>query len=265
LLPCFLAVIQFLHFSGSKDANIKLWDLSAEACRLTFEGHKKDVSCLAVTSDNKLFVSGSTDFTLKIWSAENPESIHTIRDYNDSITDVVMTTDNRFFIAGSHESKKQLRMWDIKSGEYVMSFDGHNHAVMHLQLLRAHDILVSSSRDGTVKIWDINTGAMMSSFDFQSQVKYYDCALDKEDHYSLIAVTKSGTVGVVTLWNPQPHANVVTLPKSDPGKSKALEKEDEEINEFQELRNDPGNYIKFNGNSSSCGKYCCRCCKCVMQ
>lgn len=256
-----------LHILGSKDTTIKLWDVSSEECQLTFQGHKKDIACLAVTSDNKYFVSGSNDFTLKIWLTGNPESIHTIVDYNDSITDVVMTTDICFVIAGSHESKKQLRMWDIKSAECVMSFEGHSHAIMRLRILRAHNFLVSSSRDGTVKIWDIKTGAMLNSFDFQSQVKHFDCALESENHYSIIAVTKSGTVGFMKLWNPKEHTDVVTLPKSDPVKMKALEtttdNKDGEANQSQERilidRGDSGHEIKF-----SQGRKCCKCCKCAL-
>ncbi|KAK3733109.1 hypothetical protein QZH41_007442 [Actinostola sp. cb2023] len=191
---------------GSKDSTIKLWNLTTEECEATFEGHKKDVSCLVATADNKTFVSGSTDFTVKIWSTDHREPIHTVVEYNDSITDIVMTTDNRCVIAGSHESKLQLRMWDIKTGACVKSFHGHTHAVMRVNIVRAHDMLLSSSRDGTLNVWDIASGTLLSSFDFQSQVKHFDFSPESENHYSLIAATKSGTVGIIKLWNPHQHA-----------------------------------------------------------
>lgn len=198
--------------SGSKDKTLRLWNLQKQSCEQIFSGHTGDVGCLASTDDNTIVVSGSGDHTICVWSTDSGECLHTIEGHHDSIKCLGITSDNRFAIAGSHEGKDQLLMWDLSNGNCVRKFIGHTHAVMNLQLLSRASrdtalgpcvedihVLMTSSRDGTIKVWDMASGKLVTSFDFQSQVKYFD-AHSADDGYSVILVTKSGTVSVLKLF-----------------------------------------------------------------
>lgn len=186
-----------LAISGSKDKTVRLWNLQTKSCERIFEGHTGVVGCLASTSDNKTIVSGSGDFTLKIWNTERGECLYTLQGHNDAIKCIGITADDRFAIAGSHEGKDQLLLWNLKDGGCARKFTGHTHAVMHLKVL-PNNMMVTSSRDGTIKLWNIQSGELVNSFDFQSQVKYFD-AHRADDGYSVILVTKSGTVSILKL------------------------------------------------------------------
>lgn len=189
--------------------------MQKKSCEQIFSGHTGDVGCLASTDDNTIVVSGSGDHTICVWSTDSGECLRTIDGHHDSIKCLGITSDNRFAIAGSHEGKDQLLMWDLSNGNCVRKFIGHTHAVMNLQLLSRDSrdtasgpcvegihVLMTSSRDGTIKAWDIASGKLVTSFDFQSQVKYFD-AHSADDGYSVILVTKSGTVSVLKLFYPE--------------------------------------------------------------
>jgi len=199
--------------SGSKDKTVRMWNLITKSCERTFTGHRSGVGCLASTSDNKIIVSGSGDFTIRVWNAETGECKHILDGHHDSIKCLGITDDNRFAIAGSHEGKDQLLLWDLTEGTCARKFIGHTHAVMNLEILPRNKhlsksrggqsrVLVTSSRDGTIKAWEMASGKLIYSFDFQSQVKYFD-AHPTEDGYSVMLVTKSGTVSVLKLYFPK--------------------------------------------------------------
>ena len=188
--------------SGSKDATVRQWNVQTMSCERVFEGHKGPVGCVASTSDNTAIVSGSGDFTINVWSVETGECINTLEGHHDTIKCIGITQDDQYAIAGSHEGKGQLRLWDIKTGSCACVFEGHSHAVMNLRVL-PHQLVVTSSRDGTIKVWNILNGQLLNSFDFQSQVKYFAIQPAQSDGYSVILVTKSGTVSILKLYLPR--------------------------------------------------------------
>ncbi|EDO31117.1 predicted protein, partial [Nematostella vectensis] len=190
--------------SGSADgtdSTIRLWDLTKGECKQVMQGHTNEVLCLSVTSNDKTIVSGSNDFTARVWNVATGKCVSTVK-FQDSVMCVTITNDDCCFIVGSHTNHQQLRMFDISSGKLVKDLNAHTHAVMRIELLRAHNMLVSSSRDGTVKVWDVANAHVIDSFDFQSQVRNFD-VMPHEDGYVLLVMTKSGTVAILKLLVPK--------------------------------------------------------------
>lgn len=235
-----------LAISGSKDKTVRLWNLQTKSCERIFEGHTGVVERLGSTSDNKTIVSGSGDFTLKIWNTEKGDCLYTLKGHNDSIKCIGITDDNHFAIAGSHEGKDQLLLWNLKDGGCARKFTGHTHAVMHLKVL-PNNVMITSSRDGTIKLWNIQSGELINSFDFQSQVKYFD-AHRAGDGYSIILVTKSGTVSILTLL----------ISSTETEESFSSTKGHTSVNEESFA-------TKATPSESGCCSASCRCCRCCQK
>ena len=53
--------------SGSFNKEIKVWDSNTGDIVRTLEGHKREVTSVAISPDGKYIVSGSNDRTVKIW------------------------------------------------------------------------------------------------------------------------------------------------------------------------------------------------------
>ena len=245
VLCLFLAFNDSHVVSGSKDKSVRLWNLESATCEHVFEGHQGAVGCVTATTDGKAILSGSGDSTLKVWSVQKRECLHTLR-YNDSVKCIAVPADQQYAVAGSHEGKDQLRMWNIGSGECVRSFQGHVHAVMNVTMLPRDRMMISSSRDGTLKVWGVTTGDLIGSFDFQSQVKHFAVSL-AGNNYSVIAVTKSGTVALLDLNIPGKSS-----PSQFPGKELEIKEDVEDMVDVP--------------HGDRCRKCCsCKCCtKCVV-
>lgn len=98
--------------SGSMDSYVKIWDLNTGACLHTLEGHSMLVGLLDLR-DQRL-VSAAADSTLRIWDPENGKCRHTLMAHTGAIT--CFQHDGRKVISGS---EKNVKMWDIRTGEWV--------------------------------------------------------------------------------------------------------------------------------------------------
>ena len=57
-------------FSGSRDCDAKLWDLTTMSCQRTLAGHRDEVLCITVlvsTHHCGVLATGCEDGTVKIW------------------------------------------------------------------------------------------------------------------------------------------------------------------------------------------------------
>ena len=109
---------------GASDGSIRLWSLSDLDCDVTFRGHKRDVTALRFSQDGSLLVSGGRDADVVVWDVVAESGLTRLRGHRDQITDVVI-------------------------------IDGKMHKSAELFGRK----VVSTSKDGYVKVWDLGTRA----------------------------------------------------------------------------------------------------------
>ena len=68
-----------------------------------------------------------------------------------AINDVLYTPDGNYVIAASAD--KNIGVWDASSGTQVNTLIGHSDAVLSLSISHDGKLLVSSSKDGTIRLW----------------------------------------------------------------------------------------------------------------
>jgi WD40 repeat protein len=65
-----LAIMGDTLVSGSKDKNLRFWDMNTSLCKTTtYNAHKDFITCMA--QDKKYIYSGCKDGTIKAWEAPN--------------------------------------------------------------------------------------------------------------------------------------------------------------------------------------------------
>jgi len=58
--------------------------------------------------------------------------------------------------SGSYD--QTVRLWDIRSGEYLKTWQGHNSSFDSVAFSPLGEIFASTGYDETVRLWDIHTG-----------------------------------------------------------------------------------------------------------
>jgi len=105
-----------------------------------------------------------------IFYGQKPELKLQIGHTND-ITSVCFSPDGQFALSGSDD--QTLKLWDIKSGREIRSFEGHSDIVTSVCFSPDGLYALSGSFDKTLKLWDIKSGREIRSF--EGHLSYVDC------------------------------------------------------------------------------------------
>jgi platelet-activating factor acetylhydrolase IB subunit alpha len=152
--------------SNRKNIDPTTWLPKAPA-RHTLESHRDTINCVAFHPIFSSVASGSDDCTIKIWDWEMGESERTIKGHTRAVLDMDFGGPRGAILLASCSSDLSIKLWD-PSDEYknIRTLLGHDHSVSAVRFIpsgaagapQSGNLLVSASRDKTLKIWDVTNG-----------------------------------------------------------------------------------------------------------
>lgn len=120
----------------------------------TLHGHFDSVYCIQF--DRKRLVSGSRDQTIKIWDMEGFSTARSLVGHTGSV--LCLQFEQNLLVTGSSDST--VMVWDMELYQRKQVLLGHSSGVLDVALQRLKDsfVLVSCSKDATIKVWDYING-----------------------------------------------------------------------------------------------------------
>mmetsp|Transcript_73987 Transcript_73987/g.154245 ORF Transcript_73987/g.154245 Transcript_73987/m.154245 type:complete len:483 (-) Transcript_73987:387-1835(-) len=149
-----------LLLSGGYDATIKSWSLHGERCEATLRGHDGWVTAMQCMQHRPRLISGSSDGMLKIWSLEDFRCTHTAQPPNSSTrhsTNGMALLEGHNSIVCAHSGMQELLQSDLETMVPVAIHQGHTQDIYSVHAEEGSRMLVSGSKDRTVRIWDART------------------------------------------------------------------------------------------------------------
>ncbi|KAI9673205.1 MAG: protein with putative role during mitosis [Caeruleum heppii] len=141
--------------------------LPRSPARHTLQSHRLPVTCVAFHPIFSSLASGSEDTTIKIWDWELGEQEQTIKGHTKAVLDVDFGGPRGGTLLASCSSDLTIKLWD-PSDEYknIRTLPGHDHSVSAVRFVpsgaagspASGNLLVSASRDKSLRIWDVSTG-----------------------------------------------------------------------------------------------------------
>ncbi|GAM52755.1 hypothetical protein EBME_1218 [bacterium endosymbiont of Mortierella elongata FMR23-6] len=152
--------------SGSDDQTVRLWDTErGQELTLCRQLHGGKVSSVTFSSKGNLLASGSEDMTVRLWSVEESgeelptrqlHSIHELEGHTSAVMSVSFSPDGNLLASGSND--RTVRLWSVKSGETLYTFEGHGSLVDSVAFsLPDGQFLASGSADRTVRLWRVES------------------------------------------------------------------------------------------------------------
>lgn len=135
--------------------------------RHTLESHRDSITCVAFHPVFSTLASGSEDCTIKIWDWELGELERTIKGHTKAVSDIDFGGPQGATLLASCSNDLTIKLWD-PSDDYknIRTLPGHDHSVSAVRFIPSGaagapgsgNLLVSASRDKTLRIWNVTTG-----------------------------------------------------------------------------------------------------------
>lgn len=141
--------------------------LPRSPARHTLESHREGVTCVAFHPIFSSLASGSEDYTIKIWDWELGELERTVKGHTKTVLDVDFGGPRGGTLLASCSSDLTIKLWDPSDGyKIIRTLPGHDHSVSTIRFIpsgaagfpASGNLLVSASRDKSLRIWDVSTG-----------------------------------------------------------------------------------------------------------
>ncbi|KAI9717128.1 MAG: protein with putative role during mitosis [Candelaria pacifica] len=141
--------------------------LPRSPARHVLQSHRQPVTCVAFHPIFSSLASGSEDTMIKVWDWELGELERTVKGHTKAVLDVDYGGPRGGTLLASCSSDLTIKLWD-PSDEYknIRTLPGHDHSVSAIRFVPSGvagspltgNLLVSASRDKTLRIWDVSTG-----------------------------------------------------------------------------------------------------------
>lgn len=154
--------------TASTDATLCLWTLAGELVR-TLTGHTQAVRAIAFSPTGQLLASGGEDKTIRLWDVASGQCIQVLAGHSWSISALVFASD-RILISSSWD--KTIKVWQLDTGKSMAQLVGHTDSITSMAVQPSHlvngrpiahllgnAVLVSGSRDQTIKRWQFSTSS----------------------------------------------------------------------------------------------------------
>ncbi len=152
--------------SAGADSTIKLWHVGAQDLIDILHKHNGMVRCVAFTPDGRMLATGGDDRTIMFWDLMQRQVATALSLEDTAAHSLALSPDGQTLITGSYRKIKVWRMSQQEAEiplvpELLHSFTGHSHIVRSLAVSTDGKILVSGSRDKTIKIWHLENGELL--------------------------------------------------------------------------------------------------------
>ncbi|MBF0441072.1 MAG: hypothetical protein HQK54_04140 [Oligoflexales bacterium] len=158
-----------------------------------FDRHHERIIAMAMSKDESLLFTGDND-GLVIMSDLNKKAYLRSFVHDRPIHALVATYDRKYLFASV--SWGPIKMWDIGTGQFLASLDGHENDAGQIVVTPDSDFIVSGGRDRKVIIWDVKSK------------KHVTTLLGHEYNVTSLAITPDGEEiaiagrdGLIKVWN----------------------------------------------------------------
>ena len=157
--------------SGGNNNKIILWDTENKTELTTFRGHTKSVMSVVFSPDGQLLASASHDGYVRLWSVSSRRSLPSLF-HGGWVRAIAFSPDSKTIVSGGGDQIGSIALWDVTNSRRIKEFSGHRDIVESIGFSPDGQMLVSTSRDRTVKLWDVGSQKIFNSLTKHKNVVY---------------------------------------------------------------------------------------------
>jgi WD40 repeat protein len=192
--------------SASSDATVRLWDSVTGAPVCVLSGHSRRVRAVVFSPDGKRLATAGEDRSVKVWDPATGTLLRTLTGHAGPVLGLAFAPGGQTLAACTADTERvitrepgEIKLWDLRSGEEVMSLRGHLGGVAGVAFSPDGRRLASGGDDDRVKLWDPSTGQEVLTL--YEHVGPVTAVAFSPDGHRLASASFDGNV---MLWNGAP-------------------------------------------------------------
>ena len=143
---------KMVAFQGGHSGS-HIWDYETQQ-EITPEYHKRNSSAISFSPDNMMLVIAYHD-QIVLWDIVENEFNERGSMKTGITEEITFSPDGKFIISASaHGWEDPIKVWDVETGNELLSLNGHTEKIYVLRFSHNGKILATGSMDGTILLWD---------------------------------------------------------------------------------------------------------------
>lgn len=189
--------------SGSGDATIRIWDVTAASELAVFNGHRDKVYSVAFSHDPEKLVlaSSSWDKSIRLWDVQESCTLDELLNNESAVTDLTFSPAGRYLVSAAEDHR--LRRWEIHedyAGGAVRRVGGA--ATLLSLAFTPHDsLLIFGAEDDFIRLWDMGSGRISELAGHHGDGS--SVAISRDGNY----LASGSSDGRIRLWNLKARAS----------------------------------------------------------
>ena len=110
-----------------------------------------------------------------------------------AVVSIAISPDSNYVATGSKD--KSVKLWDLRSGKEVRSFQGHEHTVNTLNFSTDGKLLISGSYDKSTRVWEVATGKELFAIPNPDNGIVTDVIFDPKNRFFVVAANSTSGYG----------------------------------------------------------------------
>ena len=136
-------------YVGDADGNLSVWNSNDFELLIYLPFDCGKIRDIAIHQESGLICLSCQDEKIRILDPETFNLVREFKAHKDGATASLFLNEMNQLLTGGKDA--MLRLWDLDSGKCIKEIPAHNFAIYRLMLVG--DVIISVSRDKTVKIW----------------------------------------------------------------------------------------------------------------
>ncbi len=167
--------------------SICIYSVSSGEKKALLIGHSENIIYAEFDWKGERLVSCSHDHTVRVWNLKKEEELIVIHNLSFFAS---ISRDGQY-IAYPSISNDSIVIRNIESGKELLALKGHNKQVESIVFNDDGKYILSSSKDGTVRLWDTLKGDELQVFNQSSPV---ESSIISEDNQYIASLLSDGTI-----------------------------------------------------------------------